>query len=61
MVTSPEDWTVWGDDSEPVMETSEEEAKEYVEKNTASRPDLYLSDPRGHEWEYQEGKWIDVG
>jgi hypothetical protein len=47
-----DDWTVWGDSPEPVLEASEEDCKAFVKNNYSTRLDLYLSDPSGVEWDY---------
>lgn len=48
-------WTVWGDNAEPVLVDTEEECKKYV----TSRPDeidLYVTDPEGNDWIYDENE-----
>jgi hypothetical protein len=47
---SPDTWTVWGDQPEPIFEGSKEAAVQYV-KDRPQRIDLYFSDDAGDEWD----------
>jgi hypothetical protein len=50
------EWTTWGDDPKPVVEGTEKMCKGYVEQHP-ERNDLYVTDPAGNEWVYENGKW----
>ena len=45
------DFTVWGDQTEPVLEGTEDECKAFVVSHE-ERIDLYLAAPDGTEWDY---------
>jgi hypothetical protein len=47
------EWLVWGDKMKPLVQGLEDEVKKYV-KDHPERNDLYIQDPEGTEYAYDQ-------
>lgn len=64
MVLTTTNWFLWGDQTEPYAEGTEEEVKQAYFENQADVPAsevLYIQSPDGTEYEYDGKKWVFAG
>jgi hypothetical protein len=55
-----DEWLVWGDGRKPLARGTEDEVKAYVLSHEGLK-DLYIEDPEGEEYAYEEGHWVPAG
>jgi hypothetical protein len=54
-------WTVWGDAAAPILDGTEQECRIRATRLVnEGRQDVYIQDPQGNEYEWQEGtrRWL---